>query len=198
MNAHNVHRRVPLACTLMLGLLLAACERPVPPGDTPAPVEPPEPEAAVPVEAAAMPAPAGSVAAPASTAPEVAAVAVEPELARMTLAQADGKIGVPVDLRYQFDGDPMTGQAVALHLAVVPRVAGSNLSVSIKQEEGIHAKASAMSVQKAGAATPYRQQLVVTRQSASAEQLRVLVTMDLPEGSAFGYFSVPFRGSAQQ
>jgi hypothetical protein len=49
-----------------------------------------------------------------------------------------------------------------------------------------------MSVQKAGAATPYRQQLVVTRQSASAKQLRVLVTMDLPEGSAFGYFSVPF------
>lgn len=194
MNAQPSLRRLPLACGLLLVLLLTACERPMPPGDTPAPVAPPEPEAAAPAEA--PPAAAGSAALPPAMEPAAAKPAapatVEPELARMALATADGKIGVPVDLRYQFDGDPVAGHTVMLHLAAVPRVAGSNLAVSIKQEEGIQARAATLRVQKAGAATAYRQQVAVTRQSGRIGELRVLVTMDLPEGSAFGYFNVPF------
>ena len=46
-------------------------------------------------------------------------------------------------------------------------------------------------VQKASAATPYRQQLSVTRSASGPESLRVLVTMDLAEGTAFGYFTIP-------
>jgi hypothetical protein len=46
-------------------------------------------------------------------------------------------------------------------------------------------------VQKASANGAYRQQYSVTRQSAGPTELRVLVTMDLPEGSGFGFFSIP-------
>jgi len=200
MNVPVPHRRVPLACSLLLSLLLAACERPVPPGDTPSPAAPPEPEATAPAEAPSAAAEAAAIPSEPGTAaakPEALANAV-PELTGMALAAADGKIGVPVDLRYQFDGDPMAGHTVTLHLAAVPRVAGSNLAVSLKQEDGVQAKATALQVQKAGAATAYRQQIAVTRQSGSIERLRVLVTMDLPEGSAFGYFSVPFGRTLQE
>ena len=47
-------------------------------------------------------------------------------------------------------------------------------------------------MQKASAHDAYRQQLSITR-DASAPELRVLVTMDLPEGSSFGFFSIPFE-----
>jgi len=111
----------------------------------------------------------------------------------MKLATVTSKLGVPVDLRYQFDGAVEQGRPVTLHLAAVPRVAGNNLRVSIKQEPGIEASAGAINVSKANATSAYRQQLSITLREEGPRELRVLVTMDMPEGSGFGYYSVPFE-----
>lgn len=116
----------------------------------------------------------------------------------MTLATSSSKLGVPVDLRYQFDGAVEPGRPVTLHLAAVPRVPGTNLSVTIKESTGIRATASALAAQKATVGTAYRQQMSVTRTAEGPAELRVLVTMDLPEGSAFGWFGVPLATAAEQ
>jgi hypothetical protein len=131
---------------------------------------------------------------PSSTAPVLAQRPRVPDISSMKLAQpASSKLGVPVDLHYQFDGDMQAGRPAILHLAAVPRVAGGNLNVSIKESAGIQATATApaLAIQKASAGTAYRQQLSVTRSSDGPSELRVLVTMELPEGSAFSWFGVP-------
>jgi len=46
-------------------------------------------------------------------------------------------------------------------------------------------------VQKATPSGVYRQQLSVTRTSTAPQNLRVLVTMDMGDGVAFGYYAVP-------
>jgi hypothetical protein len=165
------HRIITVAAVSLLAALAACRPRPVEPDPAP---EPPPPEV-----------PAGAAA--------VAAVSAEPELGAMQLATVSSKLGVPVDLRYQFDGKVEQGRPVILHLAAVPRVAGSNLRVSIKQEPGMEASAGAINVMKASATSAYRQQLSITRRAGGPRELRVLVTMDMPEGSGFGYYSVPFE-----
>jgi hypothetical protein len=114
----------------------------------------------------------------------------------MRVAQASAKLSVAVDLRYQFDAEPQPGQPVLLHLAAVPRVGGSNLRVSEKPAEGLQLAAaeSSLQVQKATPRGVYRQQMSVTRAAAGPASLRVLVTMDMPEGRAFGYYSIPMTG----
>lgn len=109
----------------------------------------------------------------------------------MRMAVASSKMSVPVDLRYQFDGDVQTGKPVTLHLAAVPRAEGSNLQMSVKDTDGIVTSGSASGAQKALAGTAYRRQLSMTKLTSAPSELRVLVTMDLPEGSAFGWFGVP-------
>lgn len=113
----------------------------------------------------------------------------------MRLASPPSKRSVAVDLHYQFDGDVSAGRPVTLNLAAVPRVEGTNLKVSLKEDSGVQAKASGISVQKATASTAYREQVTVTKLAGGPSELRVLVTMDTPEGSAFGWFGVPLNES---
>lgn len=149
-----------------------------PPEDTPAAPAQPRPDAPPPTD----PSPAAK-----PTAGER-----EPALESMQTARAPAKLSVPVDLKYSFDTEPLANQPATLHLAAVPRVPGTNLAVSVKAADGVRvASAGKLNVQKASANGAYRQQLTITRQ-ASVPELRVLVTMDLPEGSAFGFFSIPF------
>ncbi len=171
----------------LLAALLVGCSRPAPP----APAVPAPTVAPAPVESAPAAAPPTATSVSTSKPP----AATEPALTSMTLATAPSKLSVPVDLRYQFEGDVTTGQPVTLHLAAVPRVAGSNLKVSIKEVSGIQTTASTLSAQKASASTAYRQQLSVTRLAGSPAELRVLVTMELSEGLAFGWFSVPLNAA---
>jgi hypothetical protein len=166
-----------------------------PPADTttPAPSEVPPPDDAP--GAPAQPSPDAPPPTDPAPAPKPTAAVDEPALDSMQTAKAPAKLSVPVDLRYSFDGDPLANQPVTLHLAAVPRVAGTNLGVSIKPVTGIQvASAGALNVQKANANGAYRQQFSVTRQASAPAELRVLVTMDLPEGQGFGYFSVPLEG----
>lgn len=185
--------RVAVAAALAT-VLLAAC-RPKSPETPPAPV-PPAPEVASEVRTAVPvgPAPVATVAVGQSAAPmqDNNGKHAAPPVEKMQRATASSKLGVPVDLRYQFEDAVQEGRPAVLHLAAVPRVEGSNLSISIKDAPGIEASAAAVTAQKAAASQAYRQQLSVTRHAGAPAELRVLVTMDLAEGSAFGYFSVPF------
>jgi hypothetical protein len=115
----------------------------------------------------------------------------------MRLAVRSAKATVPVDLSYSFSADPVTGQPTTLHLAAVPRVGGTNLNVSIKQEPGVHVEMAPgnANIQKASAAGVYRKQMAVTRIDPRATRVRVLVTMDLAYGSGFAFFSVPLEAA---
>jgi hypothetical protein len=110
----------------------------------------------------------------------------------MTRVRASAKISVPVDLRYQFDGPFLANQPVMLHLAVVPRVAGSKLTVTVSPVAGLRMDAASLTVQKASVDGVYRQQFSMTPAESAPEALRVMVTMDMDQGStAFGFFTVP-------
>ena len=127
--------------------------------------------------------------------PPVVTQSRTPALADMLPASASGKMGVPVELRYSFDSSVQVGQAVTLHLAAIPQVAGNNLSVSLKTDPGIRAATGEIHAQKATASAAYRQQVSITRLAGGPSELRVLVTMDMPIGSAFGYYSIPLDGA---
>jgi hypothetical protein len=186
----------------LLTLVLAACGKPPQDAAPAAPASDATPAAPasgseLPPPDAAEPAPSPAPDAPPPTDPSPApkpAADAGPALDTMLAAIPSAKISVPVDLRYRFDGEPLANQPVTLHLAAVSRVAGNNLHVSVKQTQGLQVASGALEVQKATATAVYRQQLSVTRSAAGPDKLRILVTMDLPEGTAFGYFSVPLTG----
>jgi hypothetical protein len=151
----------------------------VPPPDAVEPAPSPAPEASPPTEPSAVPPPTADG---------------SPRLESMQVATPSAKMSVPVDLRYQFDSAPLPEQPVTLHLAAVPRVAGARLHVSVKQVDGLRVASGSLGVQKVAAAEVYRQQMSVTRSATGPEKLRILVTMEVPEGTAFGYFTVPLTG----
>ena len=139
----------PIAAALLL-LTLAACHKPPSeiPAPGPAPSEPapgatpvPAPtREAPPTEAPDAPAQPESTPPPPeepSAVPKPTASLVGPDLESMHVARPSAKLSVPIDLRYQFDSEPLPGQPVTLYLAAVPRVAGSNLKLSVKQAEGV-------------------------------------------------------------
>lgn len=184
-----------LATSALLGLALGACSQPAPSGDE-QPLPGPTRDAPTPA-ASPLPQPAPDAPADPSAASEPL-LAAEPSLESMKAAKAPAKLTVPVDLRYSFDSEPLTGQPVILHLAAVPRVAGSNLNVSVKAAAGIQVSSGTLNVQKASANGAYRQQFSVLRQASAPAELRVLVTMDLPQGSGFGFFSIPLDSVKQR
>lgn len=205
-----------LAGTTLLVLLLAGCGHSATPEDVPPPppsTESPETTPA-PADAQSPSNPTetpGSPAQPAPAAPppqEPAATPTpaanptsnnEPRLDSMSAAKASAKISVPVDLRYQFDGPVLPNQPVMLHLAAVPRVAGSHLTVSVNPVAGLRMDAASLTVQKASADGVYRQQFALTAADGAPTELRVMVTMDMDQGKAFGFFTVPLTsGTAAQ
>jgi hypothetical protein len=198
MHAMN-YRKWFVLMTGMALISLVGCERAVAP-DVAAAQE--AVATSTPVAAALPPASPAVIPQQPSTEPAVQPVrtkssASEPELATMSVAQPPAKLGAPVDLRYTVDGSITAGQPVTLHLAAVPRVAGSNLEVSIKEEAGIStsAKTGQARAQKADAAVAYRQQMSVTKQAGGPTALRVLVTMETPEGSSHSWFTVPLEAA---
>jgi len=182
----------PALGAALLSLLLAGCDRTSPEAPTPAEAVP-APASDVPPANAAEPAPSPPPAPPPPDEPSAVPkpAAAEPALDSMLVATASAKISVPVSLRYQIDGDALSGQPFTLHLAAIARVPGARLQVSVKNAPGLQIASGPLQIQKASAATPYRQSLALTRAASGPENLRVLVTMDLAEGTAFGYFTIP-------
>lgn len=198
----------------LLATFLAACDpapqaddsanqadQPVPSNEAPdnstsAPAEVPPPDQAP--TAPAQPAPSAPSPVEPSPVPDPVAAANEPALEAMKSARPPSKLGVPVDLRYSFESDPLPNQPAILHLAAVPRVTGTNLGVSIKTVTGIQvAAAGPLAVSKANANGAYRQHFAITRQASAPAELRVLVTMDMPEGTGFGFYSIPLNGGTK-
>jgi hypothetical protein len=207
MPTHRIHAACRLASATLLVVLLAGCgdtapPEPVaapppasndappmlPPGDTPTPANPTETPGAPAQPAPAAPSPQEPAAAPAQ------AGTLDPALDSMSTARASAKISVPVDLRYQFDGPVVPNQPVMLHLAAVPRVAGSALTVTINPVSGLRMDAAPFAVQKASADGVYRQHLSITAADGAPAELRVMVTMDMDRGKAFGFYTVPLTG----
>jgi len=179
------------ACIALLAMWLTGCGAP--------PLPPPAPPPAAPAAQPAPEGPAPPAAEPTepASAPKAAAAntsAAEPDIDTMTVATPNAKMSIPVDLRYQFDGGVLPNQPVTLHLAVVSRMPATNLQVNVKEASGLQVAAGALGVQKAaGAANVYRRDYSITRTSdADSAGLSVLVTMDMPVGTGFGYFTVPF------
>jgi hypothetical protein len=214
MPTHRFHAAFRVfAGTTLLAALLAGCGRSATPEAVPAPPPASSEAPAAPPPADELP-PAGPTDSPAGPAqptqptqpapaappphepdPAPARAAIEsPALGTMSAAQASAKISVPVDLRYQFDGPVLPDQPVTLHLAAVPRVAGSRLTVTINPVSGLRLDALPLSVQKASAEGVYRQQVSVTAAAGAPAELRVMVTMDMDQGKAFGFFTVPLAG----
>jgi len=191
-----MNTRIPV---ILLALSLAACnpqqpqEVPAPPAApadapadaTPAPVADPTSVPAAP----AQPAPDAPPPTEPSAAPKPTAQV--PSVESMTLARPSAKMSVAVDLRYQFEDAVVDGQPVTLNLAAIPRVAGTNFNVYVKGAPGLEISHGTLAAQKVDAAGVYRQQLSVIRRAAAPANLRVQVTMDMPEGTAFGFFSIP-------
>jgi len=203
------------AAAALLLMAVAGCHRAPPqevpapePSATPAPGNPPAPDSSTP-GAGPETAPTETPAAPAqpesSPPPPEEPSAVpkptsnEPAVESMKPARlATAKISVPVDLRYSFDGEILANQPTTLHLAAIPRVPGNSLRVTAEPAAGLEVAATPVGIQKATAATVYRQQLSLTRSASGPHNLRVLVTMEMAEGIAFGYFSIPLDGTTPQ
>ena len=192
------------AGAFLVSALLTGCGKQAQAPDSAAPETPSQAAPAIPdapPPAESLPAPDAAPAAPVQPAPDAPAptepsaapkpTASVPNLDSMNIATPGAKMSIAVDLRYQFDGAALPNQPVMLHLAAVPRVPGSRLTVTVKQVDGVQLAAGAPSLQKSNGAEVYRQQYSVTRAAASPAQLRVLVTMDYDSGSGFGFFSVP-------
>lgn len=180
-----IHGRLTaLACAL----LLAACD-PAPTGPEPSePATPPPASEPAPSPAPESPPPTEPTPAPTPTSAESL------DVRSMQAAIPSRKISVPVELRYHFDAAPAPGKPVTLHLAALPRAAGTRLAVNITKAEGLEVDAAPLTVAKVAAGGVYRQQLKVTRRDATAARIRVVVTMDQAQGSGFGFFTIPLDG----
>lgn len=190
------------AGTALMALLLLACAKSTPPAEpAPAPANEavePAPEVAPDTNPAEEPTPAQPQPSDPSTMPppqDPPAASTEPDLNSMPLARPSAKISVAAEVRYQIDGPVAPGQSATLHLAVVPRIAGAAMQVSLPEKAGLTVAAGPASVQKLGNRDVLRRQYAVTRSAESAREIRVLVTMDAAEGSGFGFFTIPLEGS---
>lgn len=200
MTTNYIHHALGAA---LLCALLASCDK-APPAEAPAPAAPaespappadvaPAPAGDVPPADSAEPAPSPAPEAPPPTEPSPVPkpTSNEPDVESMPIATASAKASVPVTLRYQIEGAALPNQPITVHLAAVPRVAGARLQVEVKDAPGLQIASSPIQVEKASAATPYRQRVAVTRTATGPQTLRVLVTMDVGGGTAFGIFTVP-------
>jgi hypothetical protein len=197
------NRALPVLVTALLVSALAACAK-APPAET-APASAPV-ETSAPATVDPLPPPDSAPAAPAQPAPEAPSptdpspvpkptAAVVPDLDSMTLARPSAKMGVAADLRYAFDVQPALNQAATLSLAAVARVPGQKLTISVQNAPGLRVAAGPISMEKAGSGNVYRQQYSVTRSEGASATMRVLVMMESPAGSAFGFFTVPLEES---
>jgi hypothetical protein len=166
----------------------AASQPAAPPPPQPAPAESAPPADATPAPAeSAPPAPVregGQV----QSAPRLADAA---EVSSWAVARPQAKLGVAVDLKYQIDGEVAANRPVTLRVALVPRVAGTNLSLEVRPTDGMRIDAAPLALQKANAAGVYRHSFAITPSAGKTGPIRVLVGMDTVEGRSYGIFTIP-------
>jgi hypothetical protein len=117
----------------------------------------------------------------------------QPAVGTMRVAKAVGKMGAPVEVRYEPTGTTVRGQPITLKLAFVPQIAGSELSVEFPATEAvsIDSAVSRMSVPKAEREAVYRRTLIVTPRLGDTADLRVMVWLEAEGGRYFSIFTIP-------
>ncbi len=187
----------------LLALMMLACAKSTPPAEpAPAPMKEAASEQAPETAPGWNPTDEATPAPPEPSDPSTMpppqdppAASIEPALNAMPLARPSAKISVAADVRYQIDGPIAPGQSATLHVAVVPRIAGAPMQVSLPEKAGLTVAAGPARVQKLGNRDVIRRQYAVTRAAESAREIRVLVTMDAAEGTGFGFFTIPLESS---
>jgi hypothetical protein len=129
---------------------------------------------------------------PSSAERELSASSSAPPLEEMILAQAVGKIGAPVDVRYQISGVVTKHQPVTVQLAFVPRVDGSNLRVEFPESAGLRVDSSVLELASpvASKSDVMRHEVRVTP-SGESGVMRAIVSMELDGGRYFSIFAIP-------
>jgi hypothetical protein len=117
----------------------------------------------------------------------------ESPLDQMESARAMGKLSVPIDVRYRLAGVVIRDQPMPLELALVARVAGTNLKIEFPQSKSVLVESGQLTFaeQKAGAEHALRRNLRVTPRQDAANEVRVLVSMDIGGGRYFGVYTIP-------
>jgi len=210
-NRKSPHMQLAVSAAL-LALTVSACDKPAPqvtpepmtqpvpdPAAQPTPTPAPDPATPETPPPASSPSPGPDAPPPTEPSavpkPTSAPTSKEPNVDTMLAAIPSSKMGVAVDLKYSFDGEVLPNQPVMVHLAALPRVEGGSMKVSVQNTAGLQmTTGNALTVQKADASGVYRQQFSMTRVAAQPAPLRVLVTMQMGEDTAFGYFTIPLPG----
>jgi len=167
-----------------------------PPAPTPEASQAPTKEPAT----AAVPAPAEDASGSDPRGEAVTSAAAAPPLDQMSLAASVGKIGVPVDVRYQVSGTVSKNQPATVQLAFVPRVEGTNLRVEFPETPGVAVETGSGTVwsQKADVSDVFRHQVVVTPTAGDTGEMRAIVSMDLDGGRFFSVFAIPLGAHPQE
>ncbi len=117
--------------------------------------------------------------------------AAAPSMLRAPLV---GKRGVPADVRYRFDSSVELNKATGLVVEVKPHIVVDKMSIEVKGPAGVRVdSAPSAAIQKALPSQIYRQNLSVTPLVANAEAVQVMVTMESPEGLAFGIYRIALK-----
>jgi hypothetical protein len=133
---------------------------------------------------------------PASQTPAVPAVPAGPDIQGMKVARQLGKVTVPIDVRYQVSGAVSKNQSVAVSLAFIPKVAGSDMRVEFPRSETVSvSETTEVMVKKADAASVHRHNLIVTPVKGNAGEVRAIVSMNVDEGRYAGIFVIPVGGA---
>jgi hypothetical protein len=123
-----------------------------------------------------------------------------PPLDDMQLARASGKLGPPVDVRYQLSGSATKYQPVTLQLAFVPRLDGSNLRVEFPDTDGVAIETGSKKIasQKASKSDVLRHALLVTPTAADSGEVRAYVSIDVGSAKYAGIVSIPIGERSQK
>jgi hypothetical protein len=126
---------------------------------------------------------------PAATAPTATASA--PSMLRAPLV---GKRGVPADVRYRFESSVELNKATGLVVEVKPHIVVDKMSVEVKGSGGVRVDAAPVAaIQKALPSQIYRQNLSITPLAEGADAVQVMITMESPEGLAFGIYQIALK-----
>jgi len=125
------------------------------------------------------------------------AMANAPSIERMLPAEASGKIGAPVDVRYLV-GEKLAGSSTRLDLAFIPRVAATNMKIEFPATKGVTIESGneRAILQKTSAAEVYRRRLAVN--ASKGASVRAIVSMEVDGGTFFSVFVIPLEAPTSQ
>jgi hypothetical protein len=116
----------------------------------------------------------------------------EADFRLMAHAEPLGKVGAPVDVRYQFMGPVIKDQPVALQIAVVPRVPGASLELELPASDtvALEPRRMTLAADRVSAKTEFRRTVMITPRIASGGRVMVLVSLAVGNANYASYYSI--------